>query len=187
MATYTLFAWVNECGKHLYINSVYYEENKTEKRINTDEMVARVGSWKDNTLQLRCAREAVKLLREYLSEGISFNQETTLCGKSIIKNIIKAKENGFYISMNYIGVDSPDIAKDRVRLRVSKGGHGIADKDIERRYYESLENLNKIIKICDEVNIYDNSDRFKEIIYLKDGNLIWKDKEIPNWANKLTE
>ena len=57
---------------------LYYEENKDEKRINTDEMVARIGSWKDSTLQLKCAREAVKLIKEYIEKGMSFNQETTL-------------------------------------------------------------------------------------------------------------
>ena len=89
--------------------------------------------------------------------------------------------------MNYIGVESSDIAKERVKYRVSQGGHGIPDEDIERRYYESLENLNQIIEICDEVNIYDNTDRFKEIIYFKDGNLIWNDNMLPKWANKLAK
>ena len=46
MPTYTIFAGVNGCGKTSIYKSVYYEENKDEKRINTDEMVARVGSWK---------------------------------------------------------------------------------------------------------------------------------------------
>ena len=58
---------------------------------------------------------------------------------------------------------------------------------VERRYYESLENLSQIIEFCDEVNIYDNTYRFKEILYFKDGNLVWNDKEIPNWAEKLTK
>ena len=89
--------------------------------------------------------------------------------------------------MNYIGVESPDIAKDRVKYRVSQGGHGIPDEDIERRYYESLENLRQIINFCDEINIYDNTYRFKEIIYFKNGNLIWKDNIIPNWANRLVK
>lgn len=84
-------------------------------------------------------------------EGISFNQETTLSGKSIIKNIKFAKENGFYIVMNYIGLENPELAKERVKIRVSKGGHGIPDKDIERRYYDSLNNLNDVIEICLEV------------------------------------
>ena len=47
MPTYTIFAGVNGCGKTSIYKSVYYEENKDEKRINTDEMVARIGSWKD--------------------------------------------------------------------------------------------------------------------------------------------
>ena len=100
-----------------------------------------------------------------MEEGISFNQETTLCGKSIIRNIKTAKSKGFYIVMNYIGVESSDIAKDRVKHRVSQGGHGIPD----------------------EVNIYDNTYIFKEIIYFKNGNLVWNDNLIPNWANKLVK
>lgn len=183
MRTYTIFAGVNGAGKTSIYKSIYYNENKEEKRINTDEMVARIGSWKDNTLQMKCAREAVKLIKHYILEGISFNQETTLSGKSIIRNIKFAKENGFYIVMNYVGVENPNIAKERVRIRVSKGGHGIPDKDIERRYYDSLNNLNNVITICDEVNIFDNTDVLKEVIYLKNGKLIWKDRKIPKWLN----
>ena len=63
----------------------------------------------------------------------------------------------------------------------------VYDEDIERRYYESLENLTRIIEFCDEVNIYDNTYRFKEIVYFKNGSLVWNDKLIPNWANKLVK
>lgn len=153
MATYTIFSGVNGVGKTTMYKSVYYDENKDEKRINTDEMVASIGSWSDSNLQMKCAREAVKLIREYINNGISFNQETTLTGNSIVKNIINAKEKGFYVVINYIGVESPEIAKERVKIRVSKGGHGIPDEDIERRYYESLKNLQRVISICDEINI----------------------------------
>lgn len=89
MKTYTIFAGVNGVGKTSIYKSIYYDENKDEKRINTDEMVARVGSWKDNNLQMKCVREAIKLIKQYISEDISFNQETTLSGKSIVKNIDK--------------------------------------------------------------------------------------------------
>lgn len=66
-------------------------------------------------------------------------------GKSIVRNIKKAKEKGFYVVMNYIGLDTPDIAKERVKIRVLKGGHGIPEDAIERRYYESLENLKELL------------------------------------------
>ena len=185
MPTYTIFAGVNGAGKTSIYKSIYYNENKDEKRINTDEMVAKIGSWKDSNLQIKCAREAVKLIKHYILQGISFNQETTLSGRSIIKNINFAKEKDFYIVMNYIGLESTELAKERVKIRVNKGGHGIPDKDIERRYYDSLKNLDAVIDICDEVNIYDNSEVLREVIYLKNGKTIWKDKKIPNWANNI--
>ena len=170
MLTYTVFAGVNGVGKTSIYKSIYYNENKNEKRINTDEMVAKIGSWKDNNLQIKCAREAVKLIKKYIKAG-----------KSSIKNIKLAKENGFYIVMNYIGVDNSEIAKERVKIRVKNGGHGISDKDIERRYYDSLHNLKEVINICDELNIFDNTKRFREVAYFKNGILKWKDSNIPVW------
>lgn len=83
MSTYTIFAGVNGAGKTSIYESVYYNKNKYEKRINTDEMVARIGSWEDSNLQIKCAREAIKLIDNYIKNDISFNQETTLSGKSI--------------------------------------------------------------------------------------------------------
>mgnify|MGYP004482803871 FL=1 len=40
MKRYTIFAGVNGAGKTSIYESIYYTENKEEKRINTDEMVA---------------------------------------------------------------------------------------------------------------------------------------------------
>ncbi|MDP4177539.1 MAG: zeta toxin family protein [Bacillota bacterium] len=185
MFTYTIFAGVNGAGKTSIYESVYYNKNKNEKRINTDEMVARIGTWEDSNLQIKCAREAIKLIDNYIKYGISFNQETTLSGKSIIRNIKKAKQKGFYVVMNFIGVDSPEIAKERVRIRVLKGGHGIENDAIERRYYESLNNLRALIPICDEINIYDNTKQIEEIAYIVNGNLIWASENMSAWVDPI--
>ncbi|NSB16087.1 putative ABC-type ATPase [Clostridium beijerinckii] len=100
-------------------------------------------------------------------------------------NIKRAKEKGFFVVMNYIGLESFEIAKERVKFRVSKGGHGIPDKVIEKRYAESLLNLEALIKICDEVNIFDNTNEFIQLINIKNGKLIWKDKIMPEWATTI--
>lgn len=185
MKKYTLFAGVNGAGKTSIYKSVFYNEEYIGKRINTDEMVARIGSWKDNNLQIKAGREAVKMIDYYIKNDISFHQETTLSGKSIIKNINKAKEKGFFVVMNYIGLENSKIAKERVKFRVSKGGHGIPDEVIEKRYTESLLNLKDVINICDEVNIYDNTNEFIQLINIKNGILIWRDKIMPQWANTI--
>lgn len=46
MATYTIFAGVNGEVKTSIYRSIHYDRNKDEKRINTDEMTARIGSCK---------------------------------------------------------------------------------------------------------------------------------------------
>ena len=48
--------------------------------------------------------------------------------RSIVKNIEKARDAGFNIEMHYIGVESVDICKERIRHRVKNGGHGIPDE-----------------------------------------------------------
>lgn len=185
MHTYTIFAGVNGAGKTSIYETIYYKKNKSEKRINTDEMVARIGSWEDSNLQIKCAREAVKLINYYIKNNISFNQETTLSGKSIVRNIKKAKEKGFYVVMNFIGVDSPDIAKERVRIRVLKGGHGIPEEAIERRYYESLENLKTLMSVCDEINLYDNTKNIEQIAYFVNETIKWKSENVPKWSGSI--
>lgn len=125
------------------------------------------------------------MIRKYIEENISFNQETTLSGRIIINNINKAKQSGFYVVMNYLGVESIDIAKERVVIRVSKGGHGIPDDAIERRYYDSLNNLLNLIDVCDEINIYDNTDIFKLVGSINNGNVIWRDKKVRSWARGI--
>lgn len=41
MKNYTIFAGVNGAGKTSIYKSIYYNENKDEKRINTDEIIVR--------------------------------------------------------------------------------------------------------------------------------------------------
>lgn len=47
---------------------------------------------------------------------------------------------------------------------------------------QSLLNLKEAIKLCDEVNIYDNTYEFIQLINIKNGKLTWKDKIMPEWA-----
>lgn len=50
---------------------------------------------------------------------------------------------------------------------------------------EKRINTDEIFEICDEVNIYDNTEVLREIMYLKNDKIIWRDKKIPNWANNI--
>ena len=127
-------------------------------QLDTDEIVKERGwDWRDASAQLRAGRELLRRQKECLEKGISFNQETTLSGVSILKAVQTAKERGYLIRMRYVGVNSPAIAKERVAKRIAMGGHGVSGETIDRRFDVSKDNLKKILPLCDTVNIYDNS------------------------------
>ena len=177
---YTLIAGVNGAGKSTFYNLGTILP-RDQKRINSDEILREnKGDWKNLCDQSNAMKEAVKRIKTYLQEGISFNQETTLTGNSIINNIRKAKNMGFTVRMYYVGLESADLAVARVADRVRVGGHGIEEKDIRKRYESSLENLKTAIQLCDDVYIYDNTVSFPQVAIFKDGVKI-TDTEMCGW------
>lgn len=180
MKKYIIFAGVNGAGKTTLYQT--YKEMLTLPRVNLDEIVRTLGSWKNSTDVIRSGRIAIDLIHSYMAQGISFDQETTLCGKSIIRNIKKAKETGYEIHLYYVGLSSADLAVERVRQRVAKGGHGIDEKDIRHRYIQSLENLKNVLPLCDHVKIYDNTVSFRFIAAFENGTCTDKCENIPDWC-----
>ena len=181
---FTLFAGVNGAGK----STLFSVDTAADLgvRLNTDEIVKERGwDWRDASAQLRAGRELLPRQKECLEQGVSFNQETTLSGVSILKAIRTAKEKGYLIRMRYVGVSSPEIAKERVAKRIAMGGHGVSGETIDRRFDVSKDNLKKIIPLCDTVNIYDNSgDGLALVASYIDG--AWVRSGFPcRWAEEL--
>lgn len=180
MKKYTIVAGVNGAGK----TTLYKMDPdlQSEFRVNADEiLVAFGGDWRVSSDIIKAGKKAVEKLNDYIDNGISFNQETTLCGNSIIRNITKARENGYKIEMHYIGLSDVNLAKKRVAKRVASGGHGVSEEDIERRYRQSFLNLNKVIPLCNLIALYDNTFEFRRFAIYKDGVLVRKSHKIPEW------
>ena len=160
MPTYTIFAGVNGAGKSTLYSTLLQENHDFGVRVNSDEIViSNGGNWRNKSDQAKAMKMAVKLIKDCMDKGISFNQETTLTGRSMINNILKAKKLGYKIIMRYVGLNSPELAIQRVAHRVIMGGHGIPEEDIKRRYYVSLSKLKELMSLIDELYIYDNSKR----------------------------
>lgn len=74
MKRYIIYAGVNGAGKSTLHRTPEHEHIRDLPRINTDEMVQKMGDWKDVQLQMQASKEAVKKIKEYFANGISFNQ-----------------------------------------------------------------------------------------------------------------
>lgn len=57
------------------------------------------------------------------------------------------------------------------------GVNGVGKTSIYKSIY-----YKEVINTCDEINIYDNSEMFREIINIENGKIIWKADNVPLWA-----
>jgi predicted ABC-type ATPase len=183
MNKYVILAGVNGAGKSTLYQSLV--ELQHMKRINNDEIVRSFGDWRNASDVIKAGKMAVSEINNAFESLISFNQETTLCGRSILKNIERAKALGYHIELHYVGVENVGIAKSRIAYRVEHGGHGIPDIDVERRYTESFKNLKNILGKCNLVVLYDNTISFNRFAIYKDGKLISLSACIPLWYDRL--
>lgn len=196
---YILIAGVNGAGKSTFYHSYsalgdffdFCDSNSLQNlyRVNADEILKELGDWKNTADAFKAGRMALKNIRQYFKDGVSFCQETTLCGHSVFKNIDLAKSQGYKIGVVYVGVESVELAKERVRNRVKHGGHGIDPKDIEKRYYESLKNLSSIIDKCDGILFYDNTIAFRSVAVYNGRELqLTNDyNQTPHWFKKYID
>ncbi len=62
------------------------------------------------------------------------------------------------MTLLFFWLQNVELAKERVRIRVSEGGHSIDPYGIKRRYWKGIKNLFEIyLPIVDGALIFDNS------------------------------
>lgn len=75
-------------------------------------------------------------------------------------------------------------SEDSFNQETTLCGHGIPDKDIERRYIRSFENLKKVMDQCNLIAFYDNTISFRRFAIYKNGTPVRISKNIPEWFEK---
>lgn len=69
-----------------------------------------------------------------------------------------SKRKGYTVTLLFFWLQNVELAKERVRIRVSEGGHSIDPYGIKRRYWKGIKNLFEIyLPIVDGALIFDNS------------------------------
>lgn len=126
---------------------------------NADDIVASTGM--DN---LEAARWVDKLRYESIKNKEDFSFETVLSSEYKMNILRNAKEAGYFIKCVFVLTADPKLNVYRVASRVSKGGHDVPTDKIIERYKKSLDNIKELMRLCDIVHVYDNTDRTERII-----------------------
>ena len=126
--------------------------------INPDNIAKDIfGNWNSAEAVLKAAQKATEQRYECLKNGTDFVFETVFSSAEKMEFIQKAKDAGFFIRIFYVCTESPLININRIAQRYLNGGHEVPISKTISRYYSSLENISKTIKIADRVYLYDNS------------------------------
>jgi len=124
----------NGAGKTTASKFLLPEVFHTNVFINADEIATRINPLHVDAAAIQAGRIMLQEIDKSLSGKITFAIETTLATRYYLHLVKKAQATGYEVFLFFLYLPSPDMAKQRVALRVSKGGHSIPVSVIERRY-----------------------------------------------------
>lgn len=111
----------------------------------------------DRTVHIEASRLMLSRLEELAKTHVSFAFESTLSSRTHAVRLQQFKEKGYRIELFFLWLPSVELALERVRQRVLKGGHDIPEETVRRRYSRTIGNLFEIyLPLVDSCRIYDN-------------------------------
>ncbi len=110
--------------------------------------------------------------------------ETVLSHSDKLDFVEKAKAKGYDIVSVFVGTDSPEINISRVKQRVSQGGHDVPEDKLRERFVRSMNNLNILSKLSDEIYVFDNTLK-PRLVASKIKNVHYVADDVPDWAKKI--
>lgn len=153
-----IIAGCNGAGKTTASFTVLPEMLDCREFVNADEIAAGLSPFNPEGVAIQAGRLMIDRIIHLLKEGETFAFETTLATRSYVKLIKQAQKRGYFVTLLFFSLASPEQAVKRVAKRVSLGGHNIPTDVIYRRYNNGLSNLFKLyMPICDYWALYDNS------------------------------
>ena len=133
--------------------------------VNSDEFAKSLAPFHPETAYITASRYMLKKLRYLFTRREDFCIETTLATRSLLKTVRMAQDQGYFVTVVYLWLRSPEIAIKRVAARVEAGGHDVAPDVIRRRYYTGLEYFFDLYApVCDKWMLVDNSEADFRII-----------------------
>ncbi len=178
-----IIAGCNGAGKTTASYTVLPEMLNCNEFVNADEIAKGISPFQAEKAAIDAGKIMLTRIQELIKLQVDFSFETTLSARHFIKLIKEAQKKGYFVTLVFFWLNSVDLAIQRVKIRVSEGGHNIPEETIRRRYKTGITNLvNKYISICDYWIIVNNSEGPFSLIAegLKDTEVEIKDHNIWN-------
>ncbi len=125
---------------------------------NADTIARGLNSFDPESEAFRAGRVMLEHMRNLAAARRSFAFETTLAARTYAGWLGELGRDGYAVHLFYYWLESPELAIDRVAIRVRSGGHHVPDDTIRRRYSRSVRNFLDLYRpVVTTWQVYDNS------------------------------
>jgi len=155
----------NGSGKTTASYGVLPELLDCSEFVNSDEFAKHLSPFAPESAYITASRLMLRKVKYLFDRREDFCIETTLATRALLKMTRSAQQRGYFVTVLYFWLSSPDIAVERVAARVRAGGHNIPEETIRRRYQMGLNYLfHSYMQTCDKWILADNSNPPFDII-----------------------
>lgn len=152
-----IIAGPNGAGKTTFARNYLPKFAGIKHFVNADEIARGLSHFLPESAAIPAGRILLETLNHYAAQGESFSFETTLSGRVYLQHIRRWRAQGYHVSLVYLSLPDAKVAVNRVKMRVTQGGHSIPEATILRRFKKSLANLAEYQANVDSWHVFDNS------------------------------
>lgn len=135
-----VFAGPNGAGKSTHADAIL-EALGIRVFVNADYIARGLTGLHTDTVAIAAGRIMLRRLDELADARESFAFESTLSSRSFAPFLRRLKASGYRIAIYYFSLASARLAVQRVKLRVSLGGHDVPADVVRRRFERSRANF----------------------------------------------
>lgn len=126
--------------------------------VNADSIALGLSAFSPESVAFEAGRIMLRRLHGLAEQDSDFAFETTLASRSYAGWIKALRAKGYEFHLIYLWLSSADLAVQRVRERVRRGGHDVPEEVVRRRYVKGALNFFALyVGLADTWGIYDNS------------------------------
>jgi Uncharacterized protein conserved in bacteria len=160
-----IIAGCNGAGKTTASYTILPDMLNCEEYVNADEIAKGLSPFNPSIVAIKASKLMMERIFELIEKGEDFGIETTLATRSLVRVITSAQSKGYVVTIVFFWLKMPELAIERVKLRVAAGGHDVPEETVRRRYDAGIDNLFRLyLPVCDYWILIDNSNSPSKII-----------------------
>ena len=159
-----IIAGPNGAGKTTFAHEFLPREGHTINFLNADLIAFGLSPFAPERAAVEASKLMLVRIGQYCRRHESFGLESTLSGRSHLRRVVEWQRQGYHVILHFLRLASVELAVQRVRLRVQRGGHSVPEDVVRRRYARGLANLPLYQAAVDGWRIWDTSQGKPELI-----------------------